>query len=335
MCRGRLFVQSRADAASRLIRKPMQTSKLKSLLKSTPGVYPAYRTLKRCYYAARSVTSPFLRPVPAGHFYSPLADMRQVRAQRESLFDRTVTECPGVDLRAEQQLAMLDEMGRFYGDVPFPETESNGTRYYYQNSFFSRGDAIVLFAMLRRLRPKRVMEVGSGFSSAVMLDTNDRFLEGGIEFTFIDPFPNRLLRLLSETDARRHTVLRKSVQDIALHEFDVLQSGDVLFIDSSHVVKIGSDVRHLLWHVLPRLRAGVVVHFHDVLWPFEYPQDWVLGGTAWNEAYFLRTFLQYNSVFQIEYFNSYVAHVHERMLRERMPMCLQNPGGSLWLRKMA
>jgi hypothetical protein len=90
-----------------------------------------------------------------------------------------------------------------------------------------------------------------------------------------------------------------------------------------------------LWEVLPRLQAGVVVHFHDVLWPFEYPEEWVLDGNAWNEAYFLRTFLQYNGAFTMEYFNSYVAMVHECELRERMPLCLQSPGGGLWLRKTA
>ena len=310
-------------------------SKLKSLLKRTPGVNPAYQSLKRFYCAARSVTSPFLRPVPAGHFYSPLADMREVRAQQRVLFDRSATECPGVHVRAEHQLGVLDEMARFYDEVPFADTAVNGCRYYYQNTFFSPGDAIVLYATLRRLRPKRVVEVGSGFSSAVMLDTNDRFLQREINFTFIDPYPNRLLRLLSDEDRRRHKIITTSVQQVPPEEFAALAAGDILFIDSSHVVKIGSDVRHLFWEVLPRLPAGVIIHFHDVFWPFEYPEQWVLTGTGWNEAYFVRTFLQFNSAFQIEYFNSYVATVHEQALRARMPQCLPRSGGSLWLKKIA
>jgi hypothetical protein len=310
-------------------------SKLRSLLKRTPGVYSAYHSLRRFYCAARSVTSPFLRPFPAGHFYSPLADMQQVRAQQHALFDRSTTECPGVDVRAAHQLAILDEMAQFYDDVPFAETAGNGCRYYYQNSFFAPGDAIVLYAMLRRLRPKRVIEVGSGFSSAVMLDTNDRFLERDVRFTFIDPFPHRLVALFSAEDQRRHKILATSVQQVPWDEFAALAAGDILFIDSSHVVKIGSDVRHLLWEVLPRLPAGVIIHFHDIFWPFEYPEQWILTGTAWNEAYFLRAFLQFNSAFQIEYFNSFVATLHERALHERMPQCLPRSGGSLWLKKIA
>ena len=310
-------------------------SKLKSILKRTPGVYPAYRSLKRWNHAARSLSSPFLQMFPAGHFYSPLPDVADVAARREKLFDRNVTECPAVDLRTECQLALLTEFSQFYGELPFSEEPAAGLRYYYNNGFFKHGDAIVLYAMLRRLRPKQVIEVGSGFSSAVMLDTTDKFLQRDVRFTFIDPYPNRLFGLLSDPDKRRHRVVQERVQDVAVEEFKSLGTGDVLFIDSSHVVKIGSDVRHLLWEVLPRLEAGVIVHFHDVMWPFEYPQDWVLAGNAWNEAYFLRTFLQYNEVFQIEYFNSYVARVHENALRERMPLCLKNPGGGLWLRKVA
>jgi predicted O-methyltransferase YrrM len=308
-------------------------SKLKSILKRTPGVYPAYRSLKRWNHAARSLSSPYVQMFPAGHFYSPLPDVDDVAARRDRLFDANVTECAGVDLRAAHQLEVLTELSPFYGEVPFSDEPAAGRRYHYNNRFFKHGDAIVLYAMLRRLRPKRVIEVGSGFSSAVMLDTNDAFLGAEIQFTFIDPYPNRLLGLLSESDKRRHRIVQERVQDVAIEEFKSLAAGDVLFIDSSHVVKIGSDVRHLLWEVLPRLQAGVVVHFHDIMWPFEYPQDWVLNGNAWNEAYFLRTFLQYNDVFQIEYFNSYVATVHEDALRQQMPLCLKNPGGGLWLRK--
>ena len=261
--------------------------------------------------------------------------MDEVRARRETLFDRNVTECPGLDLRTEHQLVILEEMAQFYHEAPFGDAPVNGCRYYYQNTFFPPGDAIVLYAMLRRLRPKKVIEVGSGFSSAVMLDTNEKFLQDEINLTFIDPYPNRLLQLLSDADQRRHKVVKQTVQQVPLKEFEALAAGDVLFIDSSHVVKIGSDVRHLLWEVIPRLPAGVTIHFHDILWPFEYPQEWVLAGNAWNEAYFVRTFLQYNSAFQIEYFNSYMAHAHEQALRERMPLCLPRSGGSLWLEKVA
>ena len=92
-------------------------------------------------------------------------------------------------------------------------------------------------------------------------------------------------------------------------------------------------MNYLLFQVLPRLRPGVVVHVHDVMWPFEYPREWVLEGRAWNEAYLVRAFLQYNDVFDILLFNSYVGHRERAFLSERMPRFLENTGGSLWLVK--
>ncbi len=112
-------------------------------------------------------------------------------------------------------------------------------------------------------------------------------------------------------------------------------AGDVVFIDSSHVVKIGSDVAYILFHILPELQPGVIVHFHDILWPFEYPEDWLCEGRAWNEAYVLRAFLQFNEAFDILYFNSYIWHHHAERLQQKMPLCMKNPGGSIWLQKTA
>lgn len=308
---------------------------VKASLKKIPGLQPAYRSAKRLANAVRSTRSPFVRHFPAGHFYSPLPDMAQVRQEGEAPFEQPAEACPGVDLQDEKQLAVLAELARYYDELPFPERPSGATRYYYQNEFFRYADAVVLYGMLRRLRPRRVIEVGSGFSSAVMLDTDEAFLEGQTRFTFIDPHPERLLGLLTERDRPQADVIRQPVQRVTLALFDELEAGDVLFVDSSHVVKFGSDVKHLLSRVLPRLAEGVVVHFHDVFWPFEYPKAWVMAGNAWNEAYYLRAFLQYNMTFGIEYFNAYMAAVHEEAVRRAMPLCMRDKGASLWIRKGA
>ena len=108
--------------------------------------------------------------------------------------------------------------------------------------------------------------------------------------------------------------------------------GDILFIDSSHVAKIGSDVVYLMTEVLPQLRPGVLVHFHDVFWPFEYPEEWVQEGRAWNETYMLKAFLQFNERFRILLFCSYLALHHRAVLEQHLPLALKNSGGSLWLR---
>jgi hypothetical protein len=100
------------------------------------------------------------------------------------------------------------------------------------------------------------------------------------------------------------------------------------------VSKTGSDVNYLLLEVLPRLKTGVWIHFHDLFYPFEYPQDWVFGGRSWNEGYALRAFLQFNTSFRIEFMNTFLEHFHEARFAQRMPLCLRNPGGSLWLRRV-
>jgi hypothetical protein len=111
------------------------------------------------------------------------------------------------------------------------------------------------------------------------------------------------------------------------------RSNDVLFIDSSHVTKIGSDVNYLFFEILPRLRPGVLVHIHDVMWPFNYPLEWIIEGRSWNKAYIVRAFLQYNEAFDILLFNSYLGHTYRKMLTEQMPKFLENTGGSIWLGK--
>src|SRR5262249_51820098 len=163
---------------------------------------------------------------------------------------------------------------------------------------------ITLYGMIRHLKPQRIVEVGSGFSSAVMLDTSDRFFGGTISCTFIEPHPERLSSLLREGDREKHRVLARPVQDVDLEPFPELAANDILFVDSSHVAKVHSDVNRIFFEILPALAEGVSVQFHDIFYPFEYPKEWVYGGRAWNESYLLRAFLQYNRSFQVQFYNA-------------------------------
>ena len=270
---------------------------------------------------------------PPGHFYSPIPDIDEVRRREQVVFDRTRPEIPGIDLQWDRQIALLNELAQFYGDLPFDAEPTPHCRYHYNNQTFCQGDAITLYAMLRKLRPQRVVEVGSGFSSAVMLDTAERFVPE-TRFTFIEPYPERLQSLMRPGDAAKARLFSTGVIDVDRAVFDELESGDILFIDSSHVAKAGSDVGYLIFEIVPRLRPGVYVHFHDIFYPFEYPAEWVLRGWSWNEAYLVRAFLQFNPVFQIEFWGSALAQHHRELLAERMPRVLENVGASLWLRRM-
>lgn len=271
--------------------------------------------------------------VPAGHFYSPLPDLKDIRARRETIFERAPREVPGVDLNDEAQLALLRSFKPLYDEQPFPARPTPGTRYCFENDFFSYADGLVLYCMLRHLRPRRYLEIGSGHSSALAIDVNERFLGGAMAVTLIEPYLDRLRSLLLADDEARIEIIGAPLQDVPLSRFAALEAGDVLFIDSTHVSKVGSDVNRIFFEILPLLASGVYVHFHDIFYPFEYMEEWVMAGRAWTEAYLLRAFLQYNRAFRIMFFNDYMGVMHGRELGEVMPLCLKNTGGSLWLRK--
>lgn len=271
--------------------------------------------------------------VPPGHFYSPIPAWEELRADEARIFGEIPRSLPGMELREEEQLALLREFTAFYRELPFPKQSAPGFRYHFENPAFSYSDAILLHCMLRHLRPRRMIEVGSGYSSCMTLDTNERFLGGELDATFIEPHPELLRSLLAQGDEAKIRVIPSRLQDVALREFDALGAGDVLFIDSTHVSKFGSDVNRIVFEILPRLAAGVYVHFHDVFFPFEYPQKWIQQRRAWNELYLLRAFLQFNPNFRIVLMNSFAQRFHEPFFREHLPLCLERPGGSLWLRK--
>jgi Methyltransferase domain len=265
-----------------------------------------------------------------GHFYSPTPARNDVVEYLASKRDLTF---PELRLNREKQFELLKIFRGFYRDLPFTEAPDPGTRYYYDQTVFCYADAIFLYSFLRHTQPKRIIEVGSGFSSAVTLDTVDRFFPNPPSMTFIEPYPLSLKRLFRDGDADRVRVIEEKVQKVPVDTFAFLRSGDLLFIDSTHVMKCGSDLQFLLFEVLPRLQEGVYVHFHDIFGSFEYPEEWLLQGRYWNENYVLRAFLAYNSAWDIHFFNDYVAVAFEDFIRKEMPLCLKNPGGSLYLRK--
>jgi hypothetical protein len=235
-----------------------------------------------------------------------------------------VSAADGIDLAPERQMATLRAISAYYAELPFSEHPQGGLRYGFENRFFSYADGIALYGMLRLLKPACVIEVGIGYSSALIDDVNERFFAGALQHTMIDPAPSRMRELLP--GAR---VMEMPVQDVPLRVFQSLRANDILFIDSSHIGGAGSDVHHLLFQVLPSLAPGVVVHFHDVFAHFDYPAEWKRRG--YDEAYLLRAFLQYNSRFKILLFNHWVRRNCRAFVEHAMPLWMRNSGGSLWL----
>jgi hypothetical protein len=262
------------------------------------------------------------RFVPPGHFYSPMPSPADV----ERALTTKRPPGPEVDLRVDAQLANLRELG------PRAPGFDAGTRFKPGNSEFSWSDAAVYRALLATHRPSKLIEVGSGHSSAQALDTADEF-QLDTEFTFIDPFPERLLSTLTPADEDRTTIIRRPVQDVPLDVFEALEQGDVLFIDSTHVSKAGSDVNHLYFSVLPRVPSGVWVHVHDIPWPFEYQPAWFEEGRAWNEVYLLRALLMWSTGLQVEVFSDFLAECHATEFAPFTNDVITDGQGSIWLRR--
>lgn len=275
--------------------------------------------------------------MPPGHFYSPLPDLNAVHKRARRIFELDSVEIPGVDLRLDEQLRLAEGFLAQYRDDYFPEQPTEGCRYYWRNDYFPFGDAFYTDRYLRDMGPRRIIEVGSGYSSAVMLDVcTELRARGGPcpTLDFIEPHADRLKGLLREGDDGYCTIWEQEVQDMPLELFDALEAQDLLFIDSSHVIKTGSDLWFLFFHILPRLRPGVWVFLHDITWPMEYPQVWVEEGRAWNEIYLLRAFLQYNEAFAMRWFPGLALGVLLERARQEAPKLVELGGTGLWLERV-
>ena len=272
--------------------------------------------------------------VPPGHFHSPVPDPAEADKQLSRQAGPPPAAVTGIAMDIAAMHRLWDVLACGMADCDYTEKKSPSRRFYYENDFYSYGDALVFRSMLKHFAPRRLVEIGSGFSSAVALDTRDAF---GVapEMTFIEPHPERLRSLLREGDEVRTHVLVSQVQDVDLAVFDTLQANDILFVDSSHVVKTGSDLHHILFEVMPRLAPGVILHFHDIFWPFEYPAAWAVDQLrGWNEIYMLRAFLTSNPGFEILFFNDYYAKLYATSVVATAPLMVRNPGGGLWLKKI-
>jgi hypothetical protein len=164
------------------------------------------------------------------------------------------------------------------------------------------------------------------------MDVNEMFFNNSIDLNFIEPYPERLYSLIAEKDRPFMTVVEKPVQDVDLSLFGKLEKGDILFIDSSHVSKCASDVNFILFEVLPVIKSGVLIHFHDIFYPFEYPKNYVYNGWNWNEDYVLRAFLMHNNAFSIKFFSNYLHSLHKDSF-SAMPLSYLNTGSNFWIEK--
>ena len=279
--------------------------------------------------------------ITQNHFSQPIPDSRKFKNElwlRQSAL-------VGVNMNEPKQIELINQFLRFkdeYGVLP-KNKASKPWHYYIDNPTFGPVDAEILYCMLRHFKPKKMIEIGSGYStylSAQAILKNKE--EGGYqtELIAIEPYPNEVLKSgfpgLSKLIPMR-------VQDVDLAEYNKLGGNDILFVDSSHVLSIGSDVFWEYLEILPRLSKGVIVHIHDIFFPYDYPKKWIIEMRRfWSEQYLLQAFLSFNNAFEVLWCGSYMHVRHPDKLEaafssyhREMVWDTPRPGASsLWMRKI-
>lgn len=272
--------------------------------------------------------------VPPGHFYSPVVNREEAERHLDKLQQvPSPLRLAGIDPDLRAMTSLWAHLLPYLTSNPFGDQPLPGWRYGFDNPAYAWADGSILHAMLRHYRPRRYLEVGCGWSSACAIDTIEHFLDASCDVTLIEPYFDLAASLIGQPRVPL-TVHRARVQDVPLETFDALQANDILFIDSTHVLRTGNDLCFELFEVLPRLAPGVIVHFHDVFWPFEYGREWVIDeNRSWNELYALRAYLMNNSDWRILFFNDYFYRHENALIATQYPTFMRNSGGALWLQR--
>lgn len=273
---------------------------------------------------------------PLGYYYSPLPDNRELATEprHSQVWPSTARPTPGIDWNDEAQRHLAEHVFATQTRLDFVDEETDDpTVYWSANDQYPALDAWILEGMLRHLRPKSMIEIGSGFSSLITARVNREHFGGALDFTCIEPYPRDFL----SAGVPGISALRvEQIQDTPLEVFDVLTAGDVLFVDTAHTVKTGGDVAWIYGEIIPRLRPGVAVHIHDAFVPGEYPEQWVMEGWGWNEIYLIKAFLAFNDSFEVLFGAQWMLQNEGAAIDRAFPDFAahrERQGAALWIRR--
>jgi len=290
-----------------------------SLAGSLRPKWQSFRRLRiNAYHKAAGLVG--LNIAKRGDYYSVLPSLEKLQ-QTRARWNRP-SALPGVHYDLLQMRGLFDELLKNHAD---DVSQVERYRELAAKGFgpgYPRVDAIVLYAMIRRLKPARYFEVGSGLSTYFAWLAGQQNAKEGrpLQITCVEPYPRDLLKSMAGVE-----LIIDEVQNVPLEKFAPLESGDVLFIDSTHALRIDSDVAYLFMEVVPRVKAGVHVHVHDIPFPYNvpYPADvWMFGHrwpVFWQEAMVLQSFLAFNESFRMNLSVSLIQHADESFLPLRVP----------------
>lgn len=266
------------------------------------------------------------------HYYQPIPDLTSFKIKKKEKASQMI----GVDFKEMEQLRLLRKLTAFkkhylqFSEIA-PDVDVQGdSHFYFKNVAFDGVDALLYYGLIKYLKPGKIIEVGSGWSTKIAATACRE--DGQTELISIEPYPQPILERGFDGLSK---LKKEKIQDVSPEYFDQLKSGDILFIDSSHTVKYGGDVNYLLFEVLPRLNKGVYIHVHDIFFPFDYPQSWIFDEYRfWAEQYLLHAFLMFNNSFEVVYSNSYMGEKYPKEVRRVFPNSPFYKGGSIWLKKI-
>jgi predicted O-methyltransferase YrrM len=256
--------------------------------------------------------------ISPNHFYYPIPDSDDLRKKRPWDMQYPMA---GINLREDEQLNLLKDLSETLSD--FSHTESGMINYM---------DAAVLYGMIQKQKPDRILEVGSGLSTEVALNASEGLENSTVEVISIEPYPNENLTNLTRNN-NNHQLIEKRAEDVPVEEYLQLEQGDFLFIDSSHTLAIGNDVSHIYLRCLPQLYEGVYIHLHDIFFPSEYPKEWTMERRRfWTEQYLLQAFLMFNDSFEVLWSANHIYQVYPDAVEEHLPKA-NEAGGSFWMKR--
>jgi hypothetical protein len=268
------------------------------------------------------------------YYYSPIPDVSKMTKEQ---FNK-ISVLRGIDMRVESQKQLLQRFSSKYRTEydAFPEKPSKYFDYYTTQTSYRCVEAQILYSFIRDLKPKRMIEIGSGYSTMLSAQAIRKNAEEGnsCEFTAIEPYPNESIKRgfvgLSQ-------LISQPVEQVPLSLFESLEANDILFIDSTHTVRMGGDVLYEILEILPRLSKGVYVHIHDIFLPYEYPEPWLKEQKwFWAEQYLLQAFLQFNETFEIVWASHYMHRTYPELCKAAMKY--YEPGlpyvSGFWIKKV-
>lgn len=298
--------------------------KLVAYFRKERGDFVSYRDLDYWQKNGFSITP--------NHYYSPIPDLASLTP---NVFTRE-SELLGIKIQVGKQALFLKKLAKYTKELKNFTYISRGIdgqkdpKFYFGNLAFDNLDAYIYYSLVRFLKPKLVLEVGSGWSTKIAAHAARK--NKNTRLVAIEPYPQPILK---KGFPGLYQLIEKKIEDVPLSYFSRLKENDILFIDSSHTVKTAGDVNYLFLEILPRLGKGVWVHIHDIFLPWEYPEKWVKREYRfWNEQYLVHAFLLFNDHFEIVLANNFLAHKETHLIRSLFPVLKEVGGGSLWIRKI-